>query len=133
MKLSFAKFTGLHCGRTLKKPHMQLSLTLIPISKQFHLEAWYVFFHKCCLFVLFHNMNASLIHMRWWYMQIDRSIIESFGDGGRACITSRAYPLFATDKDAHLFVFNDGSQSVVISQLNAWSMKQAEFGTESII
>ncbi|KAI5393520.1 hypothetical protein KIW84_060590 [Lathyrus oleraceus] len=64
---------------------------------------------------------------------IDRSIIESFGDGGRACITSRAYPFYAIDRDAHLFVFNDGSQSVVISQLNAWSMKQAEFGTESII
>ncbi|CAK8569856.1 unnamed protein product [Lathyrus sativus] len=66
-------------------------------------------------------------------MQIDRSIIESFGDGGRACITSRVYPLYAIEKDAHLFAFNDGSQSVVISQLNAWSMKQAEFGRESSI
>ncbi|XP_058728686.1 beta-fructofuranosidase, insoluble isoenzyme CWINV1-like isoform X1 [Vicia villosa] len=64
---------------------------------------------------------------------IDRSIIESFGDGGKACITSRVYPLLAIDKDAHLYVFNDGSQSVVISQLNAWSMKKAEFGVESLI
>jgi hypothetical protein len=39
----------------------------------------------------------------------------------------------AIEKDAHLYVFNNGSQSVVISQLNAWSMKQAEFATESII
>jgi beta-fructofuranosidase len=37
----------------------------------------------------------------------------------------------AIEKDAHLYVFNNGSQSVVISQLNAWSMKQAEFATES--
>lgn len=66
-------------------------------------------------------------------MQIDRSIIESFGDGGRACITSRVYPLLAIDKDAHLYVFNDGSQSVVISQLNAWSMKKAEFEVESLM
>jgi beta-fructofuranosidase len=66
-------------------------------------------------------------------LQIDRSIIESFGDGGKACITSRVYPLLAIEKDAHLYVFNNGSQSVVISQLNAWSMKQAEFATESII
>ncbi|RDX86751.1 Beta-fructofuranosidase, insoluble isoenzyme CWINV3 [Mucuna pruriens] len=58
---------------------------------------------------------------------IDRSIIESFGEKGRICITSRVYPLLATDKDAHLYVFNNGSQSVVISELNAWSMKQAEF------
>jgi len=63
-------------------------------------------------------------------MQIDKSIIESFGDGGKVVITSRVYPLFAIEKDAHLFVFNNGSQSVIISQLNAWSMKQAEFGDE---
>ncbi|KAK2398813.1 beta-fructofuranosidase, cell wall isozyme [Trifolium repens] len=62
---------------------------------------------------------------------IDRSIIESFGDGGKACITSRVYPLLAIEKDAHLYVFNDGNQRVAISQLNAWSMKQAEFATES--
>jgi len=65
--------------------------------------------------------------------QIDRSIIESFGDGGKACITNRVYPLLAKEKDAHLFVFNNGSQNVVISQLNAWSMKQAEFKVESSI
>ncbi|KAK2398878.1 Glycosyl hydrolase family 32 protein [Trifolium repens] len=64
---------------------------------------------------------------------IDRSIIESFGDGGRACITSRVYPLLAIEKDAHIYVFNDGNQSVVISQLDDWSMKQAEFATESTI
>ncbi|TKY57984.1 Fructan 6-exohydrolase [Spatholobus suberectus] len=64
---------------------------------------------------------------------IDRSIIESFGEKGRICITSRVYPSLAIDKDAHLYVFNSGSQSVVISKLNAWSMKQAEFGQEESI
>ncbi|KAL9330738.1 hypothetical protein ACSQ67_000348 [Phaseolus vulgaris] len=64
---------------------------------------------------------------------IDRSIIESFGEKGRICITSRVYPSLAIDKDAHLYVFNNGRQSVVISELNAWSMKQAEFGQEQSI
>jgi len=45
-------------------------------------------------------------------------------------ITSRVYPLLAIEKDAHLFAFNDGSQSVVISKLDAWSMRQAEFENE---
>jgi beta-fructofuranosidase len=63
-------------------------------------------------------------------MQIDKSIIESFGDGGKVVITSRVYPLLAIEKDAHLYVFNNGSQSVVISKLNAWSMKHAEIGHE---
>ncbi|XP_057427055.1 beta-fructofuranosidase, insoluble isoenzyme CWINV3-like isoform X2 [Lotus japonicus] len=61
---------------------------------------------------------------------IDHSIIENFGERGRACITSRVYPSLAIDKDAHLYVFNNGVQSVVITELNAWSMKQAELGHE---
>ncbi|KAG4953693.1 hypothetical protein JHK87_039287 [Glycine soja] len=65
--------------------------------------------------------------------QIDRSIIESFGEKGRICITSRVYPSLVIDKDAHLYVFSNGSQSAVIFELNAWSMKQAEFGQEESI
>ncbi|KAK7321589.1 hypothetical protein VNO77_32387 [Canavalia gladiata] len=64
---------------------------------------------------------------------IDHSIIESFGEEGKVCITSRAYPSLAIDKDAHLYVFNYGNQSVLISKLNAWSMKQAEIGYEGNI
>ncbi|KAK7310705.1 hypothetical protein RJT34_08374 [Clitoria ternatea] len=64
---------------------------------------------------------------------IDRSIIESFGEEGRICITNRVYPLLGIDKDAHLYVFNKGSKSVVISNLNAWSMKHAEFYQEGSI
>ncbi|KAJ1442815.1 Glycosyl hydrolase family 32, N-terminal [Sesbania bispinosa] len=64
---------------------------------------------------------------------IDRSIIESFGEGGRVCITSRVYPSLAIDKNANLYVFNNGRQSVMISKLNAWSMKQAEIGHEGNI
>ncbi|XP_027333666.1 beta-fructofuranosidase, insoluble isoenzyme CWINV1-like [Abrus precatorius] len=64
---------------------------------------------------------------------IDRSIIESFGDEGRVCITSRVYPSLAIDGDAHLYVFNMGSQSVGISKLNAWSMKHAEIDHEESI
>ncbi|KOM48860.1 hypothetical protein LR48_Vigan07g256400 [Vigna angularis] len=64
---------------------------------------------------------------------IDRSIVESFGEKGKICITSRVYPSLAIDKDAHLFAFNNGRQSVVISELNAWSMKHAEFGQEESI
>ncbi|XP_047154073.1 beta-fructofuranosidase, insoluble isoenzyme CWINV3-like [Vigna umbellata] len=64
---------------------------------------------------------------------IDRSIIESFGEKGKICITSRVYPSLAIGKDAHLFAFNNGRQSVVISELNAWSMKHAEFDQDESI
>ncbi|XP_057729091.1 beta-fructofuranosidase, insoluble isoenzyme CWINV6-like isoform X1 [Arachis stenosperma] len=59
---------------------------------------------------------------------IDHSIIESFGEGGRVCISSRVYPKLATGNEAHLYVFNNGTMSILISKLNAWCMKEAEIG-----
>ncbi|KAK4719039.1 hypothetical protein R3W88_017377 [Solanum pinnatisectum] len=56
---------------------------------------------------------------------IDHSIVKSFGGGGKTCITTRAYPTLAINDNAHLFVFNNGSQHVDISNLNAWSLSQA--------
>ncbi|XP_076924099.1 beta-fructofuranosidase, insoluble isoenzyme CWINV6-like [Bidens hawaiensis] len=64
---------------------------------------------------------------------IDHSIIESFGGEGKACITSRVYPKFASYEDAHLFAFNNGTQNVKISQMKAWSMKNAEFITDKTV
>ena len=61
------------------------------------------------------------------FLQIDHSIIESFGALGKTCITSRIYPEFVNNEDAHLYAFNNGTQSVEISKMSAWSMKNAEF------
>ncbi|KAM0878823.1 hypothetical protein ACQ4PT_034638 [Festuca glaucescens] len=56
---------------------------------------------------------------------IDRSVVESFGAGGRTCILSRVYPSLATGKNAHLHVFNNGKADIKVSQLAAWEMKPA--------
>ncbi|KAJ0076066.1 hypothetical protein Patl1_33496 [Pistacia atlantica] len=55
----------------------------------------------------------------------DHSIVESFGAGGKACITARVYPTLAIDEAAHLYAFNYGTEKVKITSLSAWSMKQA--------
>ncbi|OIT38689.1 PREDICTED: beta-fructofuranosidase, insoluble isoenzyme CWINV3-like [Nicotiana attenuata] len=57
---------------------------------------------------------------------IDHSIVESFGGGGKTCITARVYPTLAINDNAHMFVFNNGSQHVEISNLSAWSLEQAQ-------
>ncbi|KAL5822510.1 hypothetical protein ACOSQ4_020410 [Xanthoceras sorbifolium] len=57
---------------------------------------------------------------------IDRSIVESFGGGGKAVITARVYPTQAIYNQIKLFVFNNGTSSVKITHLNAWSMKKAQ-------
>lgn len=51
-------------------------------------------------------------------MQIDLSIIESFGDGWRACITSLSIISYR-ERCSSLCIQQWKSQSVVISQLNA--------------
>ena len=66
-------------------------------------------------------------------LQVDHSIVESFGGGGKTCITSRVYPTFAIGEDAHLFAFNNGTESVVISELSAWSVKKARINIEETI
>ncbi|KAL5755707.1 hypothetical protein ACOSQ2_020453 [Xanthoceras sorbifolium] len=57
---------------------------------------------------------------------IDHSIVENFGGYGKACITARVYQTLAIEKDAHLYAFNYGTESVKISSLSAWSMKKAK-------
>ncbi|XP_059457939.1 beta-fructofuranosidase, insoluble isoenzyme CWINV1-like [Corylus avellana] len=56
---------------------------------------------------------------------IDHSIVESFGGEGKACITARVYPTLAIQNEAHLHVFNNGTENVQITRFSAWSMKKA--------
>lgn len=55
-------------------------------------------------------------------MQIDNSVVESFGAQGKTCISSRVYPTIAIYNNAHLFVFNNGTEPITVDSLDAWSM-----------
>lgn len=60
-------------------------------------------------------------------VQIDNSIVESFGGEGRACMTARVYPKLAIDESSsYLYAFNYGEESVIIKNLSAWRMKRAQ-------
>ncbi|XP_013640392.1 beta-fructofuranosidase, insoluble isoenzyme CWINV3 [Brassica napus] len=63
---------------------------------------------------------------------IDHSIVESYGGGGKVCITSRVYPKLAIGENTNLFVFNKGTQSVDVLGLNAWSLKSAQINGERV-
>ena len=52
-------------------------------------------------------------------------MVESFGGGGKTCITSRVYPTKGVFDDAHLHVFNNGTEAITVEYLRAWSMKSA--------
>ncbi|CAL0310528.1 unnamed protein product [Lupinus luteus] len=57
---------------------------------------------------------------------IDHSVVESFGAGGKTNILSRVYPALAVGNQAHLFVFNNGTEPINVQNLQAWSMKNAD-------
>ncbi|KAJ1381156.1 Glycosyl hydrolase family 32, N-terminal [Sesbania bispinosa] len=57
---------------------------------------------------------------------IDHSVVESFGEGGKTNILSRVYPQLAVTNEAHLFVFNNGTEPITVENLKAWSMKSAD-------
>ncbi|KAK6290065.1 hypothetical protein POUND7_001606 [Theobroma cacao] len=60
---------------------------------------------------------------------IDHSVVESFGAGGKTCITSRVYPTLAVLDNAHLYAFNHGTEPINVENLNAWSMKKPRMNT----
>jgi hypothetical protein len=57
--------------------------------------------------------------------QIDHSVVESFGAGGRAVITVRVYPEHTATSSSHLFMFNNGTDAVRVSKLRAWELAPA--------
>ena len=60
-------------------------------------------------------------------VQIDRSAVESFGSGGRLCIVARVYPVsLVNGGGTHMYAFNNGSTTVRVPQLRAWSMRRAQ-------
>uniref|UniRef100_A0A453GUQ2 fructan beta-(2,1)-fructosidase n=1 Tax=Aegilops tauschii subsp. strangulata TaxID=200361 RepID=A0A453GUQ2_AEGTS len=63
---------------------------------------------------------------------IDRSAVESFGGGGRACIMARVYPVAVVDGVAHMYAFNNGSTTVRVPQLRAWSMRRAQVNVKGM-
>ncbi|XP_075505761.1 acid beta-fructofuranosidase 2, vacuolar-like [Primulina tabacum] len=53
---------------------------------------------------------------------VDHSIVESFAQGGRTCITSRIYPTKAIYEDAKIFLFNNATDAGITASLQIWQM-----------
>jgi beta-fructofuranosidase len=53
---------------------------------------------------------------------VDRSIVESFVQGGQTTITSRVYPKVAVDNLANLYLFNNGTIPITVRSLDAYHM-----------
>ena len=56
------------------------------------------------------------------FLQIDHSIIESFGGEGKICITAIVYPKLAIGNESHVYVFDNRTVRIRISStvLGEW-------------
>ncbi|XP_044970694.1 beta-fructofuranosidase, insoluble isoenzyme 7-like isoform X1 [Hordeum vulgare subsp. vulgare] len=64
---------------------------------------------------------------------IDHTIVESFADGGRTCMTARMYPEHATTSSSRLYAFNYGVGALKVSKLEAWELATATVNSEDVI
>ena len=58
----------------------------------------------------------------------DRSIIEAFGQAGRAVVTARVYPTLTTSDGVGIF-----SNLEVDATVGAWAVKSANVSQESVL
>lgn len=63
--------------------------------------------------------EQTTLHLR---TLVDRSIVETFAQGGKVCVCSRVYPTKAIDQAAFLFIFNNGTLPIHLKSLAAWEM-----------
>ncbi|CAM0903609.1 unnamed protein product [Alopecurus aequalis] len=57
---------------------------------------------------------------------VDHSIVESFAQGGRTCITSRVYPTRAIYDSARVFLFNNATNvNVTAKSIKIWELNSA--------
>ncbi|KAL6903773.1 hypothetical protein ACP4OV_004586 [Aristida adscensionis] len=57
---------------------------------------------------------------------VDHSIVESFAQGGRTCITSRVYPTKAIYESARVFLFNNATNvHVTAKSIKIWELNSA--------
>ncbi|XP_040379034.1 beta-fructofuranosidase 1 [Oryza brachyantha] len=68
-------------------------------------------------------LNGESLSIR---ILVDHSIVESFAQGGRTCITSRVYPTKAIYESAKIFLFNNATNvGVTAKSLKIWELNSA--------
>ncbi|KAL6007909.1 Beta-fructofuranosidase, soluble isoenzyme I [Asimina triloba] len=71
-------------------------------------------------------MNNELFDLVCVEAAVDHSIVESFAQGGRTCITSRVYPTEAINEAARVFLFNNATGAdVKATSVKIWQMDSA--------
>ncbi len=61
--------------------------------------------------------------------QVDKTVIETFVQGGRMTANMRSYPTLAYGSNAHMYFFNNGSLPINVRSIDVWQMQSANLVT----
>lgn len=75
--------------------------------------------------IMFLVISLALINLLG-HLQVDHSVVETFAQGGRTVVTSRVYPQDAQGKNAHVFLFNNGSEPITEDTVEVRKYKHSE-------
>ncbi|CAK9171140.1 unnamed protein product [Ilex paraguariensis] len=96
------------------------------------------YYHLLIIFFVFWSSDATDVVKEIYgsTVPVDHSIVESFAQGGRTCITTRVYPTKAIKEGAQLFLFNNATEANITASLQIWHMNSAyihSFPTELLM
>ncbi|KAH9544401.1 hypothetical protein CY35_13G117800 [Sphagnum magellanicum] len=60
---------------------------------------------------------------------VDKTVIETFVQGGRMTANMRSYPTLAYGSNAHMYFFNNGSLPINVRSIDVWQMQSANLVT----
>ncbi|CAK9261198.1 unnamed protein product [Sphagnum jensenii] len=60
---------------------------------------------------------------------VDKTVIETFVQGGRMTANMRSYPTLAYGSNAHIYFFNNGSLPINVRSIDVWQMQSANLVT----
>ena len=69
----------------------------------------------------------SHAHMHRPRVQVDQSVVETFAQGGRTCISTRAYPLH--QRADNVYLMNGGQSDIEVASVDVWIMNPARFSS----
>jgi hypothetical protein len=90
---------------------------VVACMRDFFLNSW---LHK-----LNRILTSNVGFFSFLFLQVDRSVIESFVQGGRMSMNTRSYPTVAYGSNAYVYLFNNGTTPINLRSLEVWQMHSA--------
>ncbi len=92
---------------------------VVACMREFFLNSWLLKLNRIL------TSNVGFFSFLSFFLQVDRSVIECFVQGGRMSMNTRSYPTVAYGSNAYVYLFNNGTTPINLRSLEVWQMHSA--------